>query len=102
MHDDDPALAAELAALRGAFDARLREDLAAFLEASDPGATPRDLALLAARAHRLAGAAGSFGEPALSEAARRFEERCGDPATTAALDALRDLLLALRRALGSV
>jgi HPt (histidine-containing phosphotransfer) domain-containing protein len=80
MHeDDDPAIAAELAALKAAFRERLALDLAAFGEPLAGARQPpplEQLRPLAGRAHRLAGAAGSFDEAALSEAAARFEALC--------------------------
>lgn len=96
MSEPDPDIEAELAALRADFRTRLREDLAAFVEAQHRGAAA-DPAALTQRAHRLAGAAGSFGETALSEAAARFERAAGSE--KAEIDiALRDLVAALGRA----
>lgn len=102
MVEEDPAIAAELAVLRAAFDERLGDDLAAFGEPLSQGSRPPPLDRLrplAPRAHRLAGAAGSFGEVALSAAARRFEELCAEEAGDAAAEALYELVLELRRVL---
>jgi HPt (histidine-containing phosphotransfer) domain-containing protein len=105
MQEDDPDFAAEMAALKAAFRARLAEDREAF---SAPLAAPRQpppleaLRMLALRAHQLAGAAGSFEEPALSQAARRFEELCepsADAAATAA--ALAQLVREVERAIAA-
>jgi HPt (histidine-containing phosphotransfer) domain-containing protein len=98
MNRHDPAIEAELARLRAAFLQRLAEDRAVFAAALlEP--TAAQLGALAQRAHRVAGAAGSFGEPALSEAAQRFEDLsgCGKEGVAAAL---RQLLAAIERALG--
>ena len=103
MQEDDPAFAAELAALKAAFRQRLAEDREAF---SAPLAAPRQpppleaLQALSARAHRLAGAAGSFEEPALSQAARRFETLCEQPNdAAAAVQALARLVREVERAI---
>ncbi|HKY95228.1 MAG TPA: Hpt domain-containing protein [Kiloniellales bacterium] len=104
MHEEDPAIAAQLAALKAAFRERLAEDLAAFseplAEARQPPPLHR-LRALAARAHRLAGAAGSFDEAALSEAAARFAQLCEEEAPDAAeiAQALYQLVLEAERVL---
>lgn len=102
MHDDDPEIAEELAALKAAFRDRLADDLAAFSaplsEARQPPPLDR-LRALASRAHRLAGAAGSFDEAALSEAALRFEALCEADDATEAAQALYQLALETERVL---
>jgi HPt (histidine-containing phosphotransfer) domain-containing protein len=105
MQGDDPNFAAELAALKAAFRARLAKDREAF---SAPLAAPHQpppleaLLALALRAHRLAGAAGSFAEPALSQAASRFEELCEPSAdAAAAAAALAQLVREVERAIAA-
>ena len=73
-----------LSALRAAFVERCREDLGRLGEASP------DEASFASIAHRLAGAAGSFGFPELSEAAAAVDHslRKGEPPTAAQTEAL--------------
>lgn len=67
-----PEIAARLAALGDRFALRLRNDLARLdaLRGDAPGHLPE----LAALAHGLAGAAGSFGFPEVGAAASAFEE----------------------------
>lgn len=104
MHEDDPAIAAELAALKQAFRERLADDLAAFSEPLGAARQPpplEQLQALAGRAHRLAGAAGSFEEIALSEVARRFETLCEDDDPAEAAQALYQLVLEAERVLES-
>jgi HPt (histidine-containing phosphotransfer) domain-containing protein len=99
MPEDDSALAAEFAALKAAFRLRLAEDRAAF-SAALPQPPAEQLPSLIQRAHRLAGAAGSFDEPGLSEAAQRFEELgTASSGSEPVAAALRELLRALERAL---
>lgn len=104
MDEDDAAVAAELAALKAAFRERLADDLAAFGEPLSAARQPpprESLRALAGRAHRLAGAAGSFGELSLSEAAARFEALCEEadgPADELA-QALYQLVLEVERAI---
>ena len=65
----------------GAFRSRLAEDRAAVaalarkLRQAAPAARPRRLAEIELLAHRLAGAAGTFGHPAVSAAALELEDR---------------------------
>jgi len=102
MQDDDPDIAAELAELKAAFRERLAEDLERFGEPlAAPGQPPSLEALraLAARAHRLAGAAGSFAEAELSLAAQRFELLCDGEDAGEAAQALYQLVLELERVL---
>jgi HPt (histidine-containing phosphotransfer) domain-containing protein len=102
MHEDDPAIAAELAALKAAFRERLALDLAAFSEPLAGARQPpplEQLRPLAGRAHRLAGAAGSFDEAALSEAATRFEALCDEGDATELAQALYQLVIEAERVL---
>ena len=103
MDEDDPAIAAELAALKAAFRERLAQDLVAFSEPLAAARQPpplEQLRVLTGRAHRLAGAAGSFDEAALSEAAARFEALCDEDAEAAEVaQALYQLVLEAERVL---
>jgi HPt (histidine-containing phosphotransfer) domain-containing protein len=98
MTSDEQRLEAEFAQLKSAFRARLVQDGAAFAAAL-PHPQQAALRELAQRAHRLAGAAGSFDEPALSQAARRFELSAAGGDAKAVAAALHALLRALQRTL---
>lgn len=86
----DP-LADRLAALRARFVARAEEDRR-LLAALGPPFSPAEREQVRLVAHRLAGAAGTFGYPEASEAAFRLEEVCetgsDDLALREALDGL--------------
>lgn len=102
MHEDDPRLAEELAALKATFCERLTEDIAAFRALlAQPIQPPplTDLCALSGRAHRLAGAAGSFGEAALSVASVCFEKLCEEGGAAELTQALSDLALESERVL---
>lgn len=94
----DP-FADRLAALRARFVARCAEDreiLAGFAAPFPPAAREAMRGI----AHRLAGAAGTFGFPAASEAALRLEEaceaECDDAALVGALGEMDSALAAVR------
>ena len=79
-----------LEALRLRFLARCAEDRAAIAEAAAAGDAER----LKHLSHKLTGAAGTFGYPELSEAARIVEDQIdqGEPPTPASLQKLDQIL----------
>ncbi len=85
-----------LAAMRRAFRERLVADRATLRQLS---ADPSRRDELLARVHRLAGSAGTFGAPEISEAAERVEELLLRGENVEAGEALANLAAALDREL---
>lgn len=85
-----------LAAMRRGFRERLDADRAALRQLS---ADPSRRDELLARVHRLAGSAGTFGAPEISEAAERVEELLRRGESVDAGEALANLAAALDREL---
>lgn len=78
MNSHDDEVRAELASLEQAFQQRLNDDLddlISMVSGADVSAIDFPVAPLLAALHRLVGAAGTFGEGALSEAARTIEQQ---------------------------
>lgn len=78
-----------MAALRSAFVARCRTDLAELRRLGDLG----DIAGVGALVHRLAGAAGSFGFPEISAAALAVDQQIRDGGAASQTDMERLLRL---------